>query len=186
MKNDQNLDFNFVSDLVEYDSETGNLFWKKDVARTAKKGSIAGIQRSDGYRRLKVGGRSVYAHRISWMLFYGVACDKEIDHINGDRSDNRIENLRECSKLQNSQNRRIGFRNNSGYVGVSFYKPNGKWQARTTINRKRISVGYFNNAYDANRARLEVKKKYHSFCPEVKDDKEVLRKIRSWSKSKYK
>lgn len=186
MKNDQKLDFFVVSDLIDYESSTGDLIWKKDVARTAKKGSLAGIQRSDGYKRLKICGKSVYAHRLAWMIFYGYACDKEIDHINGDRGDNRIENLRECSKLQNSQNLRIGVRNNSGYIGVSFYRPNGKWQARITVNSKRISLGYFNSPYEANVARLEAKKKYHLFCPDVKDDDDVLSKIISWSKSKCK
>lgn len=73
MKNDQKLDFFVVSDLIDYESSTGDLIWKKDVARTAKKGSLAGIQRSDGYKRLKICGKSVYAHRLAWMIFYGYA-----------------------------------------------------------------------------------------------------------------
>lgn len=186
LRNDQILDFSCVSNLLKYCPETGNLTWLKDVARLAKAGQLAGIQRDDGYKRLKFLGKAVYAHRIAWLLFYGKPCDKEIDHINGDRGDNRIDNLRMCSKVENAQNRRRSILNKSGYDGVNFQKSNKKWRARISYNGNRICLGLFDSAELANTARTEAKRNLHKFNPIYNYDEDIEKKIRGWSKSSSK
>ncbi|MEE8382209.1 MAG: HNH endonuclease [Thermodesulfobacteriota bacterium] len=86
--------------------------------------------------------------------------DMEIDHINNDKLDNRRSNLRLCTHKENSQNRKIGINNTSGYKGVH-KRPDGRWQARIVVNDKRVSLGYFRNISDAVLAYNDAAEKYY-------------------------
>jgi hypothetical protein len=119
-----------AAELLRYDPDTGVLTWKSAVSPQRAAGSVAGTRRPDGYSRIKLDGRLYLAHRLAWLLTHGT-CPKEIDHISGDRSDNRIANLRAASRSQNSQNR-------SGVKGVTLHR--GKWEARIVVNGKRIHI----------------------------------------------
>jgi hypothetical protein len=83
-----------------------------------------------------------------------------IDHINGDKLDNRKENLRICTQLENSRNKRSFPKNTSGYRGVSFDKNKGKFRAFIWVNGKNKSLGYFKNAIEASKVYIEANKKY--------------------------
>jgi len=100
------------------------------------------------------------AHRVIWAMFHGEWPMNQIDHINGDRSDNRILNLREADFFQNSQNAKIRRDNTSGYPGVTFSKDRNQWTARICINGKKIYLGYFLTAELATEARKEAEKKH--------------------------
>lgn len=105
-------------------------------------------------------------HRIIWAMHYGVWPTKFLDHINGDPTDNRIENLREVTNQENCKNARIGKNNTSGRVGVSYYGHNGwsKWHAYIRGNGKLISLGYFED-FDAAVAAREAAEIEHGYHP---------------------
>lgn len=170
-----------VRDLVRYDQFSGKLYWVKDICRKAKMGQECGIERPDGYRRMKIKGKSFYCHRVAWAVHYGSFCENEIDHVNGDRSDNRIVNLRECTKKQNQENARPGVNNSSGVAGVGYDCRAGKWRARITVDGRRKSLGNYDSLSDAISARNNAKLIHHSFSPVVEIDADIIKKINGWS-----
>jgi len=94
-----------LKELLDYDPTTGLFYWKKPTARCIKVGDAAGYQQK-GYTIIKVDGKKFYAHRLAWRYVYGEdPLSLSIDHINRDRTDNRISNLRVCNQHQNQGNR---------------------------------------------------------------------------------
>lgn len=142
--------------LLSYDAETGVLTWKPRGqkgwdSRYAGTPALHATN-SGGYRSGCIFGRSFKAHRVAWAIHHGAWPDSEIDHINGDASDNRITNLREVSKALNARNRRLRSDNPTGFVGVSSDR-NGKWRARIHIDGKERSLGSFKTQEEAAEAR---------------------------------
>ena len=167
--------------LLRYEPETGKLFWKqRDASSFTVPGSKgtewkaawwnsmhAGKEafqkiRPDGYRRSKVEGQSHYAHRIIWKLHYGVD-PAHVDHINGDRTDNRIKNLRSIAPADNNKNMGKSRRNRSGIVGVSQI-PCGRWSACIVVGSRFIWLGSHATKEEAVHARLEGER-LHGFLP---------------------
>ncbi|WP_409242962.1 HNH endonuclease, partial [Enterobacter hormaechei] len=97
-----------------------------------------------------------------WMYVHGELPELDIDHINGNPSDNRLENLRLVTHQQNMCNRKKRNDNSSGYPGVCFHKTNNKWHASIRVKGKRIHLGYFKTAKEAYDKYVEASKKYHS------------------------
>lgn len=120
-----------------------------------------------GYARVNVGGRKLYAHRIIFAIMTGKMPEGEVDHLNGDRADNRIENLREVSSSENSHNYKMPRTNSSGFTGVHYHAPLRKWCARIMVNKRRISLGYFEDFEEAVQARKMAKIRYHPSSPEA-------------------
>ena len=145
-------------ELFDYDAETGVFTWNDSVYKNAKKGRIAGcLDKTKGYRRLLVDGRQFCAHRLAWVYHYGEdPGDKQVDHINGDRADNRIENLRLVTNQQNAFNMRP--KGKSGFKGVT--PVNGKFVARIYPNNKQIILGTFGTPEEASDAYQRAAKKY--------------------------
>lgn len=124
------ISFEEINSTVGYDPETGLLTWKKDMSSRHKKGTSAGCYRGDNeYSFVRIKGVVYYIHSIAWLLFYGVHPRKNIDHVNGKRGDNRIENLQEITRSGNvfkskrSKNRdlpRNVYRHPAGGFKVSF------------------------------------------------------------------
>lgn len=166
--------------LLDYDPATGALTWKPRAASNFPKsskpnatsatwnarfaGRPAGAVGVIGYHVVTIDSKHHYAHHIAWVLADGGGLSGvEIDHINGNRSDNRIENLRAVPKSENAKNKRLSRRNVSGISGVRLFKPNGKWTAEIQANGKRHYLGYFPSFDDAvaARKRAEVLLGFH-------------------------
>ena len=135
-----------MKDLLNYDPETGVITWVKPSSTKLKPGDIAGSDTGNGYRRVFVNGRKYLAHRLAWYLHYGVWPSKNIDHINGDPSDNRIENLRDVSQS-------VNIRNQGRLAGVTWNKALKKWEVALTVDYRKIYLGVFDDWFDAVCAR---------------------------------
>lgn len=148
-----------LKDKLLYDEHTGIFTWLKSDTKRIKTGSIAGFTDVRGYVSIHISKKLYYAHRLAWLYKYGNMPKQNIDHINGNRNDNRIENLREASQQQNVMNVGARKRNTSGYKGVSFSKVANKWEARFTYNKKTNYLGLFLTAELARDAYiLEINK----------------------------
>lgn len=130
-------------DQLSYDPDTGEIHWKISSGKR-KAGDRAGSLMKSGYMQLGINGWVYKAHRIAWYLYYGEWPDGDIDHVNRDRADNRIENLRIVSKRQNTQN--------SGVFNEGTGKHNGKWRARISIDGRQKHIGYFDTEEQAKEA----------------------------------
>jgi hypothetical protein len=142
--------------LWDYNPETGEITWR--VTRNAHGGRVApGVvagTRKDGYVQLCTSGRQYRAHRVAWLLMTGdhPPFDMDIDHVNGNRSDNRWSNLRLATRSQNNTNRRTA-KTSSGVNGVYQRGDTGKWHARVTVNYRVIHLGQFDTKDEAISAR---------------------------------
>lgn len=145
--------------LLQYCPETGDLTWlpRSDPRfRHAGKPAINHLQEK-GYLVGRINGSGVKAHRIIWKMVTGV--DPEvIDHINGDRSDNRWVNLRSVSPVENARNLGLSKNNTSGHNGVYWFPRYQKWMASIRINGKRKNLGYFATKAEAIAARTMADK----------------------------
>jgi len=169
-----------VRKLLDYDPETGLFTWKaRDPKwfsdekwgpewRAAQWNSrCAGrpaftTKKERGYLSGTIFGSFYRAHRIAWLYHYGTWPD-EIDHINGDTSDNRIENLRSVSHTENMRNCKLRKDNSSGVSGVNWSKTAKKWSARCNTDNGRKFLGYFNclTAARVAKAKEEATWGYH-------------------------
>jgi len=131
-KNDVSIDV--LREWLSYDPGSGILRWKKRRARCVWVGSPAGSLTAFGYLRVSIDGRRYACHRVAWTLTHGFWPQGDLDHINGNRSDNRIENLRQATRAQNCQNRKKGSLNKSGVKGVSWWAHQNRWRAHIRAN----------------------------------------------------
>lgn len=142
-----------------HDPVTGLITWKKSKG-TAKARSIAGCNGPGGYLTIRVNRQLHYAHRLMWILETGTWPD-QVDHINGNRADNRFANLRNASQTQNNRNNRMKSTNTSGFKGVSWSTPLKKWRATITTNRITQQLGGFEHAQDAALAYDNAARQLH-------------------------
>lgn len=134
--------------LFEY--KEGNLIRKVKTGTTTQVGDIAGTILNTGYRSICVKGKQQLAHRLIFLYHHGYL-PKYIDHINNDRLDNRIENLRECTNQQNGFNSNRG-RGKSRYKGVAWSKGSRKWRAYINNHYKQLHLGLFTCEHEAAKA----------------------------------
>lgn len=137
-----------LKELLSYDEKSGLFFWNQSRGNK-EKFSIAGTKNVHGYIGIQINKRKNLAHRLAWLYVYGSIPDCQIDHINGNRSDNRISNLRLATHKQNGENLGIRKNNTSGFRGVSFQK--GKWVAQVRANKKAIYCGRFESPIEASK-----------------------------------
>ena len=155
-----------IQELISYDPKSGGFVWKADVGRwnRIKAGTSAGSL-SHGYVIIRLNGVHYPAHRIAWLLVHGVWPTEEIDHINGDRADNRLLNIRDVPKKWNGHNRQCANKDNTS-CGLLGSTRNGKsgWMAQITVNGKRIYLGTFSRADIAHHVYLAAKRQLHAGC----------------------
>ena len=149
-----------LRELLHYEPETGIFTWKISNSSRVKVGDVAGCLNGDGYLQIRVQSRPHKAHRLAWLYVYGSWPKDQIDHINRNRPDNRIANLREVSRKQNNQNKSKPSNNTSGHPGVYWHKQNSKWRARIKQHQKNIHLGYFTDIEEAVAARKAAEKLY--------------------------
>ena len=157
----------YLRKLVRYDPETGELFWRKrDASEYAHckdprhdanafnrkwAGKLIGYSNGKGYLTINLRGQPMAAHRVAWAVHYGHWPKDHIDHINGKRDDNRIENLRDVTCAENLRNRAYRPRGVSGVVGV-YPTRNGKWQARLYLKDRAPCFGNYDTISEAAEA----------------------------------
>lgn len=147
-----------LRELITYNAETGEMKWRPRAmphhfnSRFAGRPALAGGD-GDGYCHGAVLGMTVKAHRAAFCLHYGRWPDGDVDHANGDRSDNRISNLRETTRAGNATNRARSSANTSGATGVVWLKRARRWKAQIKINGKTRHLGQFEDYTMAVQAR---------------------------------
>ncbi len=171
-KHRTDLTAGFVRQIFDYDPLTGVFRWRMrpDYPRkwnSRYAGKVAGMTSPNGYVVIQAKGRVAYsAHRLAWLYMKGEWPDGEIDHRNGIRDDNRIDNLRDATESDNACNKGMQRNNTSGFIGVSFNRQNGKWRARIHRNHVMHDVGFFNTAEEAAQARAKfVREIQGKFAP---------------------
>lgn len=146
----------YLHELFDY--KEGNLYWKNDNRAKKIKGQLAGYINKDGYRAIRKDGKYYLAHRLVFMYHNGYL-PKFIDHIDRNKSNNLIENLRECTTQENCFNRLPSSKNSSGYRNVT--KNNDKWQVHLNIKGKCKYFGAFEDIELAGLVAEEARDKYH-------------------------
>ncbi len=150
--------------LLSYDKDTGIFIWLVYRTGTAPAGSIAGCHH-EGYRKIRIDRNTYAAHRLAWLHVYGVWPSMLIDHINADKSDNRILNLRDVNHTANAQNSiRVRSHSTTGFLGVSVHKSVHrvkKYVARITVSKRKVHLGYFTTAEEASAVYLAAKRGMH-------------------------
>lgn len=145
---------------LDYDSSTGFFRWKNPPVRCPVKGKIAGRIDSGGYRQIAINKLRYGAHRLAWFYHYAKWPKGQLDHINLNKDDNRIENLRECSPANNSWNRRVRSDSKTGLKGV-VHSYKGNYCAYITKNGHDVYLGYFPTAEEAHAAYVEASQRLH-------------------------
>ena len=152
----------YLKELFEYNGE--DLIWGVKRRGTKGFGSVAGCVNSYGYRQIQVDGKAYKAHRLIWLYNYGKFPDNQTDHIDQNRLNNKLNNLRDVTRQENQKNRSKSKRNTSGVTGVNWHKPTGKWMAYGKVDGKQIHLGRFTDKLDAIVARksFEAKHNFHA------------------------
>lgn len=167
--------------LLHYDPETGFLIWRTRSEEMFAHGlhgqkSTAAFwnrlhsgKRADnlsliGYCYVSVWGRGIPSHRVCWAIHYGRWPKQHIDHVDHDRANNRIDNLRDVPRLENMRNQKLSSNNKSGVTGVHWSDRLKKWSAQITVGGKTLYLGVFSEKADAINARREAESRmgFHS------------------------
>ena len=158
----------YIKECLDYNPKTGTFFWRvrpsnhfKDFRRQrifnrVYAGKPCGHLSEEGYLVIGVNGMPYKAHRLAWLYVHGCLPTEWLDHINRNRSDNRIDNLRLASAELNAQNASVRSDNTSGVQGVSWHKASNKWVVQISKQGKPTHVGLFDSIKDAVAARAQA------------------------------
>ncbi len=147
----------YILNNYEYNKLNGKLYYKKKVANRVVIGNEAGNDHHKGYRDIKIKGKIYRLHRIIWLIENGNFPKKQIDHINGIKNDNRIENLRDVNNRINCSNRK----SNKKLIGAYKIKEH-KWRSRIRFKKYQVNLGIFKTEIDASNQYLKA-------CKIIKD-----------------
>ncbi len=148
-----------VRELFDYRSD-GELVWRVRTAQCVKVGDVAGSPGSTGYKQTRVDGRLYLNHRLIWLWYHGYFSEHGLDHIDRNKVNNRIENLREVSHTCNMRNCKQRKNTSSGITGVHWNKEKKKWHVQIRVLKKLIHLGYYDTKLEAAQARWEAEVKY--------------------------
>lgn len=170
MRSDHEI-FDRAAKMVFYDAQTGVMTWrhKKVYSKEQKRwnsryaGKECGLISSKGYRAfgMRVSGIKfcILVHRLAFFMEHGMPPSLHIDHIDGNKLNNKVSNLRDVSVQVNLQNRDMQKNNTSGLTGVRWRDDQKKWQGRVIISKKEFHLGYFHDKNEAHQAVLAFREK---------------------------
>jgi hypothetical protein len=155
---EQILTQEFLHKLFDY--LDGHLIRKTNASSNAKVGKKAGTLRKDGYIQTSISKKLYLNHRLIFLMHHGFI-PKYIDHINGNKQDNNIDNLREATHIQNMLNAKLSKANSSGVKNVQWDKRRSRWAVFMRLNGKNKTYGYFKNLQEAKNTAIEVRTNLH-------------------------
>lgn len=173
------LDAALLHNILYYNRKSGKLFWKPrttemfiDGKQSATKncaiwnGKYAGkeaftAKNGRGYFHGNILGFTVVAHRVAWAMEYGAWPEVNVDHIDGDKANNKISNLRHATQSENQMNRPKPSQNSSGVKGVYWCSRDNRWIAKLALNRRSLHIGSFIDLDDAHQAIKSARKRFH-------------------------
>ena len=147
-------------EVFDYNPDIGDLIWKVRTSNRIKVGDVAGTILATGYIHVRVDSIFYLAHRLIWLMTHKAWPVAQIDHINGRRADNKLNNLRSVDVQGNRRNAAKSKNNTSGITGVCWGKRDRKWHAQVTVDYQNKSLGWFGSLLDAACARKSAEKKY--------------------------
>jgi hypothetical protein len=153
-----NLTKDYLHSLFEY--RDGDLFWKVKPSRPVKIGDKAGAFGAGDYLQVGINNKQYKLHRIIFVMHHGYL-PEYIDHIDTNRTNNRIENLRACNRQENSHNSKTPVSNTSGMKHVRWRKQRQKWEVKLRMNKKSIYFGSYHDLELAELVAIEARNKYH-------------------------
>jgi hypothetical protein len=151
-----------LAEIIDYDPISGVMRWKRKegddwqsmIWNTKNPGKSIGFPDKDGYLQIKIKvlgkNRHLKLHRVAWLIFYGQWPSGCIDHIDHNKTNNAIANLRSVDRASNQRNLPLRRNSSSGYTGVSWHKGKKAWRARITVGGKELMLGYFDCAKAAS------------------------------------
>jgi len=146
--------------LELFDYKDGSLYWKQP-RQHIQVGDKAGYDNGNGYIKISINGKLYFAHRLIFLMHHGYL-PKLIDHINGNPSDNNIQNLREANKSKNAINSKLSVKNTSGSKNVYWNKSRNKWTVYMSLNQKQKFFGSFDDIDLAKLVANEARSKYYN------------------------
>lgn len=153
-----------VHELLDYNPTTGILTWRGGGFRGHRQPGVAvGSMSSNGYLCFQIDRKKYTVHRFVWFWWYGEWPSVDIDHIDGNRTNNRIANLRTATRTVNCQNRRATSRNSTGLLGASLDR-RGKYVAQIASDGRTYNLGRYETAEEAHAAYLAAKRRLHEGC----------------------
>lgn len=174
------IDIDLLRKLLRYDPESGKLYWLPRPLQMFANEGHGGPSRiclswnakwagkeaftaktDEGYCTGRILRKTYRAHRVAWALMHGCWPPEQIDHINGDKSDNRASNLREATNAENQRNRGPQANNTSGFKGVTYYRKGGRWQAQIKVDGRVNHIGYFDTPEAAYAAYCAANRERH-------------------------
>ena len=163
----------YLRERLDYNPETGVFIWRSrplehfpnaalcGTWNTRYAGKPAGFRHGKGYRQISVDDIKYMTHRIAWAMEHDGPMPQDIDHIDGDRANNRIANLRAATRSENLANAMIARHNTSGAKGVHFNRYWGKFEAHITHHYKYYHLGKFDTLEQAAAARRKAAERLH-------------------------
>lgn len=153
------VDFTRLKELLSYNQKTG-VFTRRVAQGNKKRGDIAGCVDTRGYIRIRIDGISYGAHRLAWLYVFGEWPVNVVDHVNGDRADNRIKNLRDVSQSHNMQNVHKARKDNQTKLRGAFCVGT-RYRSAITTKGKTTPLGEYKTAEEAHNAYLRAKREQH-------------------------
>jgi hypothetical protein len=147
--------------ILHYDANSGIFTYLISTNNRVKKDDRAGNNHNAGYEDISINYKKYLLHRLAWLYIYGELPKNQIDHIDGNKKNNCISNLRECNYSQNNQNIRMRKDNTTGYKGVVIDKRDGAFMARCHVNGKCNNLGRFKTPELASAAYQSFAKQHH-------------------------
>ncbi len=149
-----------LKDAVQYDEDEGLFYWVKPTGKRVQPGQLAGSVNNHGRYVLGINGCAYLQSRLVWLFVHGSMPVGDIDHIDGDPTNNRLKNLRDVPHQENMKNMPRRLDNKSGHSGICWDKSRGKWRVQIDIDGMKTTIGRFADKENAVNARKEAESTY--------------------------